>query len=80
MAIPAIGAAPSLFVNPTGQERPAALAAQEAQEDSPAGSVAVEAVPENEEEGDASADLGSRQDADGERRGGPPGSLVDIFA
>ena len=80
MAIPAIGAAQNLFVNPSGQERPAVLAAQEAQEDSPAGSAAVDAVPESEEEGGASADLGSRQDAEGERRGGPPGSLVDISA
>ena len=78
MAIPALGAAQSLFVNPTGVERPGVLAAQEAQEASGNASVAVEAVPRSEERGNASADLGSREDAGGDRRNGRPGSLIDI--
>ena len=79
MAIPALGAAQSLFVNPTGVERPGVLAAQEAQEASGNNaSVAVEAIPRSEERGDASADLGSREDAGGDRRNGRPGSLIDI--
>ncbi len=80
MAIPAIGTAQSLFVNSTGLEKPVALAAQEAEEGSGSVNVAVEAVPKGEEEGGASANFGSKDDGAGDRRGGRPGSLVDIFA
>ncbi len=78
MAIPALGAAQGLFVNPTGVERPGVLAAQEAQEASGSAGVAVEAVPRSEERGNASADLGSQGDTEGGRRDDRPGSLVDI--
>ena len=80
MAIPAIGVAQSLLVTPTGQERSVVQAAQEAQEGSTNARVAVEAVPESEEEGGTSTDFGSRGDADGDRRDARPGSLVDISA
>ena len=80
MAIPAIGAAQSLFVNPTGAERPGALAAQQAEEGSGGSSVAVEAVPRSEDESGASLDLSSRGDAEGDRRSARPGSIIDIFA
>ena len=79
MQIPAIGTAPGLFVNATGQERPALVAAQGA-EDGAGDGGGVDAVPRSEEEGGVSVDLGSRDDAEGEPRAGPPGSLVDISA
>ena len=78
--ISATGAAQSLFVNPTGQERPVSLAAQETEEGSDGSGVAVEAVPESEEEGGVSVDARSPDDADAEAGGGRPGSIVDISA
>ena len=80
MAIPAIGALQSQLINPTGQERPGISAVLKAEEGRDGTGVAVEAVPESEEEGGVSVDVGSRDDADAEVRGGRPGSIVDIFA
>ena len=78
--ISATGAAQSLFVNPTGQERPVSLAAQETEEGSDGSGVAVEAAPRSDEEGGVSVNVGSRDNADAEVRGGRPGSIVDILA
>ena len=80
MAIPAVGAAQGHYINPTGQERPGAAPAREAEEGKGGSGVAVEAVPESDEEGGVSVNVGSRDNPDAEVRGGRPGSIVNILA
>ena len=131
MAIPAVGAAQGQYINPTGQERPGAAPAREAEEGKGGSGVAVEAVPESDEEGGVgergrattgsrgprwpagfhrqyprlrpgggkrmdryeleavpesdeeggvSVNVGSRDNPDAEVRGGRPGSIVNILA